>query len=116
MSTPLHPSPFLCSLSLPLRGLSYHSESDVEHEPVTDKPATNGISMWFNDTPIPTVDAAHVQYPSVPDDESTATTRPAIAQVAPATPAPRRGGEGGRRGLFESLLAASRPAHTDKLS
>ena len=46
-----------------------------------------------HDNPTPTVDAAHKQQPSVPDDESTATARVAIAQVAPATPAPRRGGE-----------------------
>jgi hypothetical protein len=48
-----------------------------------------------HETPNPTVDAAHEQQPSVPDDESTATARVTIAQVAPATPAPRRGGEGG---------------------
>ena len=68
---------------------------------------------WYlhvvRDTPTP-VDAAHEQFPH---DESTAT---AIAQFAPVTPAHRRGGEGGQGGSFVSLLAASRPAHTNELS
>ena len=43
---PPHPSPFYLSLGLPLRG-RHHPESDVKRELVTDKPATNGTSMWF---------------------------------------------------------------------
>jgi hypothetical protein len=60
---------------------------DVEHEPVTDKLATNGTPIWFLIPPTPT--AAHEQQPSVLDDESTAIAQAAIAsQVAPATPVP----------------------------
>ena len=44
------------------------------------------------DTPTPTVhvDVAYEQQPSVPDDESTASTQATIAQVvAPVAPGPR---------------------------
>ena len=46
--------------------------------------------MVVRDTPTPTVNVAYEQQPSVPDDESTASTQAAIAQVvAPVTPGPR---------------------------
>ncbi|KAH9068284.1 hypothetical protein EDB83DRAFT_644813 [Lactarius deliciosus] len=53
---------------------SYHSESEVEHEPaekVADKPTANGTVLHVvRDTPTPTPDAAPEQHPRVPDVES----------------------------------------------
>ena len=67
---------------------SYHSESEVEHEPaekVTEKPATNGTALHvIRDTPTPTPDAATEQ-PRVTDDEPSAPTVEAVREaVAPA--------------------------------
>ena len=50
--TSLHPSPLYCNLSLPLRG-RHHSESDMQYEPITDKPATHSTSLWFVTSPLP---------------------------------------------------------------
>ncbi|KAH8982944.1 hypothetical protein EDB86DRAFT_3085813 [Lactarius hatsudake] len=67
---------------------SYHSESEVEHEPaekVADKPTTNGTILHVvRDTPTPTADAAPEQHPRVPDVESDVTVDPASEAVAPA--------------------------------
>ncbi|KAI9433323.1 hypothetical protein H4582DRAFT_1002625 [Lactarius indigo] len=85
---------------------SYHSESEVEHEPaekVAEKPTTNGTVLHVvRDTPTPTADVTPEQHPRVPDDESDATVDPtpeavqeivaptveaaqaAVSQVAPA--------------------------------
>ncbi|KAH9033853.1 hypothetical protein EDB84DRAFT_1596141 [Lactarius hengduanensis] len=64
---------------------SYHSESEVEHEPaekVADKPTTNGsILHVVRDTPTPTADAAPEHHPRVPDDGSDATVDPAPEAV-----------------------------------
>lgn len=64
---------------------SYHSESEIEHEPaekVADKPTTNGTILHVvRDTPTPTADAAPEQHPRVPDDESDATVDPAPETV-----------------------------------
>lgn len=82
---------------------SYHSESEVEHEPiekVAEKPATNGTALHvIRDIPTPTPDTTPEQ-PRVPNDESSAPTveaaretvvpaaveavQAAVAQVAPA--------------------------------
>jgi len=62
---------------------SYHSESEVEHEPVekvADKPATNGTALHvIRDTPTPTADAAPEQRPRVPGDGT--TVDPAVEAV-----------------------------------
>ena len=76
---------------------SYHSESEVEHEPaekVADKPTTNGTAVHVvRDAPTPTADIALEQQSHVPDNESGVTAvvetvqetvAPAVAQVAPA--------------------------------
>ncbi|KAH8997046.1 hypothetical protein EDB86DRAFT_3076975 [Lactarius hatsudake] len=64
---------------------SYHSESEVEHEPaekVADKPTTNGTILHVvRDTPTPTADAAPEQHPRVPDVESDVTVDPAPEAV-----------------------------------
>jgi hypothetical protein len=81
---------------------SYHSESEVEHEPaekVTDKPTTNGIS----DTPTPTADVAP-EHPPVPDNESV----PAVEAVREAVSAPTAAIE-----ATQAALAQVAPAPAD---
>ena len=59
---------------------SYHSSSDVEHEAVTDKPATNGSSMWFMTTRLP------MSTPHISNSQAFPTTSP---RQPPEWPLPR---------------------------
>jgi hypothetical protein len=83
------PKPVLpCSLSLPLRGrhVPPNRTWSTSLSPTSQR---RMVPHVVRGTPTPTIEcAAHEQWPSVPDDESTATAQAAIAQVVPATPAP----------------------------
>jgi hypothetical protein len=67
---------------------SYHSESEVEHEPAEKVAATNGIAV-IRETPTPTADVAPApeqQHPRVPDNESESVPAVEAAREAVAAP------------------------------
>lgn len=118
MCIPLLPSPFYWSLSFPPLP-SYHSDSEVEHEKVADKSATNSTAVHVVcDTLTPTPDTT-----PVPDVEYKVPAAKAVQEtMVPAAVieggrrpgSPCRGREGGRVVRLHHFFIAGQ--HTDNLT
>ena len=114
---PLLPSPFYWNLSFPPLPF-YHSDSEVEHEKVADKPATNSTALHVvRDTLIPTPDTTPVLdvEPKVP--AAKVVRRPWSLPPSKAghrSGGPSRGRESGRVVRLHHFFIAGQ--HTDNLT